>query len=289
MRRMAAFAALMLVAGCSGSPSGPSFIPPQSTIAVVAAGDIGQCGGPGPGLTGLLLDGIAGTVLALGDIGYPHGSLGNITDCYHPAWGRHLDRTRPVPGNHDYETAGAEGYFSYFAGNAGPPGLGYYTFALGPWDLIALNSEIDVSAGSAQLTWLRSHLAVARARCTLAYFHRPLFSSGPNGDNTDLRELWRILYEFDVDVVLSAHEHMYERFRPQNPSGAHEPVRGIRQFVVGTGGATLSRPVRRHDNSEITGTDWGVLKMTLRSDDYGWEFVPVPGAGFRDIGTGQCH
>lgn len=290
MRRMAAaVAATALFVACSSGPTGPSIVPGPSSSVVVAAGDIARCDLRGAEFTARLLDGIPGTVLTLGDNAYPSGSLNHFAECYQPTWGRHLDRTRPVPGNHDYETPGASGYYTYFGEAAGPRGLGYYVFGIGAWDLIALNSEINISAGSTQLTWLRSYLTAARARCTLAYFHRPLFSSGPNGNNNDLRDAWRVLYEFNVDVVLSGHDHMYERFLPQDPNGVGDLARGIREFVVGTGGAELTPPVRRQANSEITGTDWGVLKLTLGSEDYQWEFVPVAGAGFRDLGTGRCH
>jgi acid phosphatase type 7 len=289
-RLAAAMAAASLLAACSGSPSGPSMIPGvSSSIVVVAAGDIASCEEQGSQLTAMLLDGISGTVLTLGDNAYPHGTIVNYATCYEPTWGRHVGRTRPTPGNHEYETPGATHYYSYFGEVAGPPGLGYYVFSLGTWDLIALNSEIDVSAASAQVAWLRSYLRSATARCTLAYFHRPLFSSGQNGNTTNMRDIWRVLYEFNADVVLSAHDHMYERFLPQDPNGIGDLTRGIRQFTVGTGGAERTAPVRRTGNSEITGTDWGVLKLTLGADDYRWEFVPVPGVGFRDTGSGRCH
>lgn len=289
MRRIAAAIGMTtLSVACSGSPVEPSLVIGPSSV-VLAAGDIAQCDLPGAERTGRLLDTVTGTLLALGDNAYPHGSLLHYAECYDPTWGRHFDRTRPVPGNHDYETPGADGYYTYFGESAGPRGLGYYFYGIGAWDLIALNSEVDVSAGSAQLAWLRSQLAAARARCTLAYFHRPLFSSGRNGNNNDLRDLWRVLYEFNVDVVLTGHDHMYERFLPQDPNGLADSARGIRQFIVGTGGGQLTGPVRRQANSEITGVDWGVLRLTLGNDDYRWEFLPVAGGAFRDVGAGRCH
>jgi hypothetical protein len=169
------------------------------------------------------------------------------------------------------------------------PGAGYYSYQLGAWHVIALNSEIAVTAGSQQAAWLRAELDSVDSRCTVAYWHRSRFSSGPHGDNPAMRDVWRTLYEFNVDVVISAHDHMYERFAPQDPDGHLDSGRGIRQFVVGTGGGAISRPKGLRPNSEVVGGDWGVLALTLEADAYRWEFVPVEGASFRDAGSGSCH
>jgi 3',5'-cyclic AMP phosphodiesterase CpdA len=217
------------------------------------------------------------------------GTMREFLDCYHPTWGRHLNRTYPVPGNHDYETPNAAPYFQYFGSVAGPPGLGYYSYRVGAWQVLALNSEIAIGPGSAQMAWLRAELAANRSRCTAAQWHRPLFTSGPNGDNEAVREVWRTLYEFGGEIVLNGHDHLYERFAPQDPNGRADLTRGIRQFTVGTGGATLYPPTMGKANSEVVGTDWGVLKLTLEEDRYGWEFVPVDGARFSDAGSGSCH
>jgi hypothetical protein len=262
----------------------------NSTEVLILAGDIGDCGTPGAERTARLIDGIPGTVLALGDNAYPSGNHLEYGRCYHPFWGRHLDRTRPVPGNHDYETRGAIPYFLYFGENAGPEGLGYYSFTRAGWLIIALNSEIDMSENSPQLIWLRGELTGSPTRCVAAYWHRPPFSSGPNGNNVDTRTVWRTLYNAGADVVFTAHEHWYERFAPQNADGAADFARGMREFVVGTGGGSLT-PVggRVIPNSEVRGSDWGVLKVTLRVSSYEWEFIPAAGGSFRDSGNAACH
>jgi len=238
--------------------------------------------------TARLLDTIGGTVFALGDNAYFQGTRENYRDCYEPTWGRHKARTRPVPGNHEYESPGAAPYFEYFGVNAGPVGLGYYSYEVGSWHVIALNSNINVSASSTQAGWLRSDLAAqSTTRCSLAYWHHPLFSSGPNGDNAQMRDVWRILQEAGVDVVLSGHDHLYERFAPQDQDGRPDAVRGIRQFTVGTGGAVLYSVAAPRPNSEVRISAFGVLRLTLAPDRYDWEFVPVSGA--RDAGTATCH
>ena len=248
-----------------------------------------MCGVPGAEATARLLDRIAATVFTTGDHAYPSGTEAEFRQCYNTTWGRHRERTRPSPGNHDYDSPNAAPYFAYFGANAGPAGLGYYTYSAGTWQIIALNSEVDVGPRSAQLQWLRATLTQHRARCTAAYWHRPLFNSGPHGGSRDLRHVWRVLYEFGVDIVMAGHEHFYERFAPQTPDGAFDPVRGIRQFTVGTGGAPLTPMGAAGPNSEITGSVWGVLVLTLNDGSYRWEFRPVAGATFSDAGSGECH
>jgi hypothetical protein len=239
--------------------------------------------------TAALLDSIAGTVFTLGDNAYFRGSREEYRDCYDNTWGRHKDRTFPVPGNHEYMSAGALPYFEYFGEVAGGPmGQGYYSFDVGTWHAIALNSNIPVDPGSPQATWLRDDLTTSRARCTIAYWHHPRFTSGPDGNALAMRDLWQILYEFNAEIVVSGHEHMYERFAPQDPDGRPDTARGIRQFVAGTGGAFLYHPVRLQANSEALVSSFGVLKLTLASDRYQWEFVPV-GGGAADAGSGVCH
>jgi 3',5'-cyclic AMP phosphodiesterase CpdA len=239
--------------------------------------------------TGALLDSIGGLIFTLGDNAYFQGTRQQYRDCYDGTWGKHKGRTFPVPGNHEYESPGALPYYEYFGEMvAGPHGQGYYSFEVGDWHAIAINSNIAMSASSGQAAWLRADLAASRARCTIAYWHHPLFSSGPNGDTQAVRELWRILYEANAEIVLSAHEHMYERFAPQDPDGRPDSTRGIRQFVVGTGGAFLSQPVTLHPNSESRISSFGILKLTLSSDRYQWEFIPVAG-GPIDGGSGVCH
>jgi hypothetical protein len=234
------------------------------------------------------LDRLAGTVITLGDNAYFSGTAEEYARCYEPTWGRHKSRTRPVPGNHEY-MSGAGAYFDYFGDKAGPSGLGYYSYTVGPWRVVALNSEAPSGPGSAQAVWLRSELTTRPTLCTAVYWHRPLFSSGANGDNPDLRELWRTLYELDVDVVINGHDHTYERFAPQDPDGRPEPQRGIRQFIVGTGGAPLYGFARIRPNSEARASVWGVTLFTLSTGGYQWEFVPAEPGAFSDIGFGSCH
>jgi hypothetical protein len=268
-------------------PVGPPPPPPPATTQVfVGAGDIAMCDANSEA-TAKILDGIGGTVFTLGDHAYFSGTADEFRRCYEPTWGRHKGRTRPVPGNHEYESSGAAPYFAYFGANAGPPGLGYYSFDLGNWHAVALNSNIDVSAGSAQAAWLRGDLATSGARCTIAYWHAPLFSSGPNGSAQRMRDIWRVLYDAGADVVLSGHDHFYERFALQDANGAVDVARGMREFVAGTGGAVLYQPATVQPNSERRLSAFGVLKLTLQPDAYQWEFIAVSGAG--DSGSGTCH
>ena len=282
--------AALFSAGCSGSSStSPSSPTPSAPALLVGAGDIGDCATRGSQLTAQLLAGMGGTVFTAGDNAYPSGTAASFNDCYQTTWGRHRQRTRPSPGNHEYELPGAAPYFQYFGDAAGPSGLGYYSYNLGSWRVFSLNSEVGLDAASAQMNWLRNDLSSNRTRCAVAYFHRPLFSSGLHGDQMQMREMWRALYELGVDVVISAHDHNYERFGPQDFNGQFDPARGIRQFVVGTGGTSL-RPVGAvRPNSEVHGSSWGVLVLTLEDALYRWEFVPAEAGGFQDAGTGQCH
>ena len=240
----------------------------------------------------LLVAGYAG-VLALGDLQYEDGSHGSFLDSYDPAWGRVKAITAPVPGNHEYESPHASGYYGYFGTAAGDPAKGYYSFDLGRWHLIALNSNCSevggCGQGSAQETWLRDDLAANRARCTLAYWHHPRFSSGTNGSDRRYRAFWRALYEADADVVLTGHDHDYERFAPQDPHGARDHARGIRQFVVGTGGRGLRSFPHVEPNSEVRdASSLGVLELTLGAGAYAWRFRPAVGS-FVDAGSDACH
>jgi len=257
-------------------------------VEIVAAGDIGECGF-GAEKTAQQLDALPGILLALGDLAYAQGTAANFRDCYEPTWGRHLDRTRPVPGNHEYVMAGASDFYDYFGGLAGPRGQGYYAFTAGSWRIIALNSELPATPGSPQAQWLRTELETIKTPCTLAYWHRPLFSSGPNGNQRDATvvSFWRVLEEFGVDVVLNGHDHMYERFAPQDADGRAR-TNGIRQFTVGTGGAHLYTPVSVKANSEMRASVYGILSMTLAPNAYHWNFAAADNS-FRDISSGTCH
>ena len=288
-RMLGVIAAAALTCSCGGGPTRPD--PPGGgggSATLTGAGDIADCSVPGSAQTARLLDSISGALFTAGDNAYPSGSEANFRQCYDPTWGRHKARTRPVPGNHEYEMPGAGPYFAYFGGNAGTAGQGYYSYTVGSWRVIALNSEIDVRASSAQVTWLRGELSTSNARCTAVILHRPRFSSGEHGDNPDLSDVWQVLYDNNADVVISGHDHNYERLAPMDADGRAGSSRGIRQFVVGTGGAGLRPPPRMRPNSEITGVSWGVISFTLADDGYSWNFVST-GDGFSDSGFDRCH
>ncbi len=275
-------------------PAAPAPKPPPADPVLVGAGDIASCKEEGDEQTAALLDTIPGTVFTLGDNVYPSGSPKQFAKCYEPTWGRHRARTRPVPGNHDYRTSGAAGYFGYFGAAAGDPTTGNYSYDLGTWHVIVLNSNCsDIGGcgpGSRQEKWLRADLAAHPAPCTAAMWHHPRYSTADHGDDTDMRYLWKVLYEAGVEVALSGHDHTYERFLPQDADGRPDPVRGIRQFVVGTGGRELYKFDKINPDSEVRNNKtFGVLKLTLHPGSYDWEFVPVAGGTFTDKGTTACH
>ena len=273
------------------SPGSPPVTPPGPTApaVLVGAGDIGLCGSAAVAATAALIDNVPGIVFTTGDNAYPNGTAADFRNCYAPHWGRHRARTRPVPGNHEYHTPGAADYFAYFEDNAGPPGTGYYMYYAGPWRVFALNSEIPIGPGSSQLQWLRSELSRVATPCTMAYWHKPLFTSGPNGPNREIRELWRLLHEFNVDLIVTGHDHLYERFAPQDADGRADASRGIRQITVGTGGGGLYTPITSAANTEAIGIGHGVLQLTLAEGLYQWRFLPIPGNTFIDSGMAQCH
>lgn len=264
--------------------------PPSADPVLVGAGDI-STSNSNDSATAALLDGIGGTVYTVGDNVYPDGTLAQFNAYYEPTWGRHKARTRPAPGNHDYHTAGAAGYFSYFGSSAGPAGRGYYSYDLGSWHVVSLDSEISMAPGSAQEVWLRSDLAGSTEACTLAYWHKPLYTSGDShGPTTATRPLFQALYDHDAEVVVAGHNHNYERFAPQNPTGVRDDTNGVRAFVAGMGGASHNGFVTPMPNSEVrNGTAYGVLKFTLHSNSYDWQFVPVAGQTFTDSGSTGCH
>lgn len=247
-----------------------------------------MCGVPEVEATAKLLDAFPGTIFAAGDLAYPAGAAGDFQNCYEPTWGRHKHRTRPAPGNHDYETQQAAPYYAYFGANAGPARLGYYSYREGEWLVLSLNSNIAAGKDSAQAAWVRETLASNSSTCTLAYWHHPLFSSGPNGPNAVMRDIWRILDDNGADVVISGHDHLYERFAPQDATGRADPG-GLRQFTVGTGGAHLYAPRSISANSESIGSVHGVLRMTLKASSYDWQFISIPGKSFADSGSAQCQ
>jgi len=287
----AAFATL--ASGPGSSP--PATAPTDQTAILVGAGDIADCKDlSGAEATAKLLDQIPGTVMAVGDLAYPDGSKENFV-CYDKTWGRVKSRTRPAPGNHEFRSAGASPYFDYFGAAAGNPKTGYYSYELGTWHIIVLNSECKDAGGcepgSPQEKWLRSDLAAHPAACTLAYWHKPLFSSGgTHGNDLTVKPLFQALYDANAEVVVAGHDHDYERFAPQAPDGTADAKRGIREFVVGTGGKNHRPFSEPKPNSEVReATAFGVLKLTLKPGSYDWQFIPEAGKSFTDSGTGACH
>jgi acid phosphatase type 7 len=287
--------AILIAAGC-----GPESTPPPEVDGrpvVVAAGDIADCTSEDDEATARLVSGIEGTVLTLGDHAYPDRSAENFAECYDPSWGQFKARTMPSPGNHEYEGTGSSGYFDYFGSAAGDPEKGYYSYDLGAWHLVALNSncgvgELPCGPGSPQGRWLEEDLATNDEQvCTLAYFHHPLFTSGSYRPGIErVERLWDILYAGGVDLVLNGHDHNYQRFAPQDPEGKADPEDGIREFVVGTGGRSLNQISQPIANTEVYNDDaYGVLELTLHPKRYYWEFVPVKGGTFSDSGVARCH
>jgi 3',5'-cyclic AMP phosphodiesterase CpdA len=257
------------------------------TAVLIGAGDIGQCGTPAPAATGRLVRETAGDVFLAGDIAYPQGTAANLRDCFEPFWGHARDRWHAVPGNHDYESPGAAPYYEYFGLAGGVPGFGYHRFVLGEWLVIMVNSEIPAGIGSPQYDFVRDVLEGRPFRCQLVVWHRPLFSSGPNGPTPAMRDLWRLLDQHEVEVVVSGHDHLYERFSRQDADGRLDE-NGIRQFIVGTGGADLYGFARQAPNSGARISAHGILRFTLRPDAYDWEFLQVSG-GIGDSGVTACH
>jgi hypothetical protein len=259
---------------------------------LVGAGDIAVCGITGDEQTAKLIDGIPGTVATFGDNSNDEGTAAQYANCYDPTWGRLKARTKPAVGNHDYLTSSGTPYFNYF-GAAAHPTKAYYSYDLGSWHVVVLNSECShvggCQAGSAQEQWLKADLAANQKRCTLAYWHEPRFSSGQWGNHTRYDAFWQDLYQAHATLVLNGHDHDYERFAPQNPSGKADP-NGIREFVVGTGGAGAGPLNSAQPNSEVrhTGT-WGVIKLTLQATSYSWDFIPVAGQTFTDSGSESCN
>jgi acid phosphatase type 7 len=296
MRCLATAALLAAVSAHAAAAS------PDQGVTVYAAGDIARCAYRDPAYSGAadtaatVAAGLAqdpeAVVLALGDLTYPNGAMKEFTDCYAPTWGRFKDRTWPAPGNHEYYTPGAKPYFDWWGARAG---RGYYSFELGTWHIISLDSNLAPAQHAAQLDWLRADLAAHPARCTLAYWHHPLFSSGGHGSIPKMRDAWQLLYAAGAELVLSGHDHDYERFAPQDADGRLDPTHGIRQFVVGTGGAYPTPFLLTVPHSEVRDSNrTGVLRLRLYTGGYGWEFVESTrvssfGIAPPDHGSAACH
>lgn len=271
----AAVAALVAAQGTGGAE-------PEAVL--VAAGDVASCRSSGDERTAALLDRLPGTVAVLGDVVYERGTPDEYARCYAPTWGRHRARTRPAVGNHEYGTAGASGYFRYFGRRAAPP-RGYYAYRLGTWRVLVLNTNCVPAGGcgpaSPQGRWLRGELARNRGRCVLAYGHHPRFSSGPHGPDRSIDSLWRALGDGGAELYLASHDHDYERFAP---------IRGVRQFVVGTGGRSLYPIVRRNPASRVRQSrHFGVLVLRLRPGSYAWRFEAATAGAFTDSGSASCN
>jgi hypothetical protein len=297
MRSIACAVLSLWLNACGGTEApDPPATAPAPPISVVAAGDIADCGSDGLQFPNSFrtADLVAPTdelVLTLGDNTYPIGAPAEFANCFQPTWGRFKDRIRPSPGNHDYMTTDADAYFDYFGAAAGPDRRGYYSFDLGGWHFISLNSNVDAGVGSAQYTWLQADLAASdNVLCTLAYWHHPVFTSGPHGNNPHMSEVLKLLHAAGAEIVLVGHDHIYERFAPQDAAGNADPDRGVRSFTVGTGGARLYSLRTPRPNSEVRDASaHGALRLTLSSTDYRWVFVPVGGAAPRDEGSAQCR
>jgi hypothetical protein len=286
---------------------------PQPTVdpRIVAVGDI-ACDPAAPDFSGgngtttacqqkatsdLVVGGGYAAVLPLGDLQYSGGAYDAFVGSYDLSWGRLKSITHPAPGNHEYGTHGAAGYYRYFGTAAGDPQTGYYSYDIGTWHLVALNSncsDVSCAKGSAQETWLRADLAAHPAKCTLVYWHHPLYSSGEHGDILAMADLYQAAYDGGADLALAGHDHDYERFAPQNAVGQIDATRGIREFVVGTGGKNhygIAAPhAAAHPNSQVRNdSTFGVLELTLHANSYDWKFVPIAGEAFTDSGTQRCH
>src|SRR5690348_16023845 len=308
LRALAATLAILTCRGDQGpeAPPQPAAAPRPSfattasptSVTLVGAGNIARCDRTNDEATAALLDGIAGTVFAVGDGAYPGGTPTAYTNCYDPSWGRHKARTVPVAGHRDYDSsATAAGYFGYWGAQAGDPTKGYYSFDLGAWHIIVLNSgnptAVPTAVGSAQETWLRADLAASTKKCQLALFHHPRFYSTTSTQffpTSTVKPFWDDLYAAGAELIINAHMQDYERFAPQNSAGVADP-NGIREIIVGTGGSGLDSPntlIIPNSQVQISGV-YGVLKLTLADGSYSWQFIPVAGQTASDSGSGTCH
>ncbi|HEX2140846.1 MAG TPA: metallophosphoesterase [Candidatus Limnocylindria bacterium] len=277
----------------AGAPVLPTATPDQVPELVLAVGDLTNCPEMSSGVPELVAS-LPGPLLAVGDIVDPGGSYQEYRDCYEPQWGALRDRIWPVPGNHDYNVPGAGPYFAYFGLDAGTPGAGWYSRDLGWWHVVALNSICPAVGGcdqdSQQVQWLIEDLAAHPARCTLAFFHHPRFSSGDGAAPPRTETIWKVLYDAGADVVLNGHDHHYDRFAPLAPDGSIDERRGIRQFTVGTGGASRSRGTGQAPQSEfLTREHHGVLQLALHRDRYEWQFISAADGAVIDSGSDTCH
>jgi hypothetical protein len=306
------------IAACGGSastPSSPTAVPPvaaapSAPIEVPASpppvvptaptppapvtnwvnivGDTGWCGATAMTHLSRLMATLGGDIFFAGDLAYPNGSLAEFQRCFDPDFGKFRSRFWATPGNHDYQTAGADGFFTYFGDRAGPVRRGYYSVRSSSWNVLMLNSQVPIGRNSPQFEWVRAELVANPARCTMAIIHYPFDSSGPNGPNPQLRDVWDLMYAQGVDVVVAGHDHLYERHAPQDANGRSEPARGIRLFIAGTGGAPEYGRARAAAHSEVLISSHGMLRLKLEPALYEWEFLDLNGAAV-DRGLTVCH
>lgn len=263
----------------------PASLPatPDGAEVLLAVGDIGSCQGQADEAVASLASGLPGTIALLGDIAYDKGTAAEFDKCFEPAWGPMRPRFHPVPGNHEYETRDASGYFEWFGAAAGTPGQGWYSFELGAWHLVALNSNcgaVRCGPASPQLAWLEADLAAHPSACLLAFWHHPRYSSGRHGSSPATDALWDALVARGLDVALAGHDHSYERVAAD----------GAREFVVGTGGRSLYAfehyPI---PETEVRHTgNYGLLWLALGANSYDWQFLALGDPGFADTGSGDC-
>jgi alkaline phosphatase len=300
MRLALAIVFLLLCAGCTsstkstkstkkdegGEPARSTTAAPKPDPQLLLAGDIASCGLQGDEASAAVVQAHPDAVVAaVGDLAYDRGTEAEFRDCYGPSWGQFKDRTHPAPGNHEYETGRADAYFAYWGEAAGPAGKGWYSYDVGAWHVVALNSTCEMircGADSEQGRWLAKDLADhAGTRCTLAYWHYPRWSSGPHGSLAEVDPLWAAAVAGKVDVVVNGHDHDYERFAPRD---------GVREFVVGTGGASAYPILNTIEGSEVHDSGAvGVLALTLHAGSYDWRFLGAEGVAFTDSGSGACH
>ena len=284
---LACFAAVLTAAPGSGQ---------TASATLVGAGDIAGCSEErDSSATANLLGKISGTVYTLGDNVQGQGDINEFRNCYDPTWGKYKKRTKPSVGNHEYHTPDARPYYDYLGAGAGGPGRGYYSYDRGKWHVVVLNSNCGQVGGcddeSPQGRWLRRDLRNNPSRCTLAYFHHPLQATGTNTPSPQVRPFWSMLHDRDADVILSGHAHRYERHAPMTPGGERS-ADGIRQFVVGTGGADGGTEIHENQTPNLQVVEVatpGVLRLNLRADSYAWKFVPIANQSFTDSGTDRCH
>jgi hypothetical protein len=283
-------------ASSSGAAPSPSTGTPSPSPAgdpvLVGAGDIADCSLVDDTATATLVEGIPGSVFTAGDNAYPNGTADQFRDCYGPTWGQFLDRTRPAAGNHDWDTKALAGYLGYFGSAAAPNGTSWYSYDLATWHVIVLDADCSNVGGcgedSAQGRWLTADLAASTAHCTLAIWHQPRFSSGEHGNDASVAPFWTSLYAAGAELVINGHDHDYERFAPQDPAGNLDTAHGLREFVVGTGGAALRTFPTQVANSQVRAIVHGVLRLVLHPGSYEWTFLSTTGE-FTDSGSGACH